>query len=288
VALARQARLWTAFEIDDAIIDLEYPGPLQQFEGAISGRGAVNMSLEAIGSITLAKLCEFGLGSTDTISEDLRKLTLKGQAFTIPNTLDIKTVASLASRSEPSAHSWDAVTYATASKSAVRDLLVASRGLTDRMLADNNATLDLICPPELVHALPRSLRLRASALGAHHAYEKYLRLLGRSALGLVPLADTPLNQAKSQVRWLDYTVAGLITVASPVGVYHDLAQKGLVLSACGNEEWSELLGGTSTRASALPAEYWKHSRDTILKEFTPTALALKLDAFVSHCSSESA
>ncbi len=68
-------------------------------------------------------------------------------------------------------------------------------------------------------------------------------LLGAMAdidIGIAPLADTPFNQARSDVKLKEYTSVGAAWLASPVGAYRDMGNKeGGRLVA--DEEWFEAI-----------------------------------------------
>lgn len=47
-------------------------------------------------------------------------------------------------------------------------------------------------------------------------------IFGFLDIGLVPLRNIPLNRAKSNLKWLDYSLAGTATICSDVGSYKEL------------------------------------------------------------------
>jgi GT2 family glycosyltransferase len=66
-------------------------------------------------------------------------------------------------------------------------------------------------------------------------FRKSLSGLGWS-IGLAPLCNTAYNRAKQPIKWLEYTEAGIATIASNVETYRPLGAKGAVLLA-GPDEW---------------------------------------------------
>ncbi len=56
-------------------------------------------------------------------------------------------------------------------------------------------------------------------------YDTYLRLLGESEIALMPLADTPFNRAKSDLKFIEAGACRVAALASPV-VYADTIEDG--------------------------------------------------------------
>ncbi len=75
--------------------------------------------------------------------------------------------------------------------------------------------------------LPPGLRRVEIPTSSYPRFVSWLRSeRGRWAVGLAPLADTPINSTKSDLKLLDYAALDLVTVASDRGPYagrHDLA-----------------------------------------------------------------
>ena len=75
-------------------------------------------------------------------------------------------------------------------------------------------------------------------------------------IGIAPATDHPFNRAKSHIRWMEYTLAGLPTVASPLPEYLTWANDGAAFAAT-DDEWAgrllELLDSATLRADLLAA-----------------------------------
>lgn len=273
IAIASQLCRWTALELDDPILGTEYPGTLQQYEGALSGAMGSRMVMDAIGSAALARNCDFGIGSTDAISELLATFVRTERAHTVRNVLPLAAAKELRSREVRQVNSTHAV-LATASSSSIRDVLIPSSGIVSWLSNDVARNLTLAIPGDVQLGLPIELRARARLRPANLDYPDYLRELARGGFGLVPLVDTELNRAKSSVRWLDYTAAGLPTIASPIGSYRELAEAGLVLPA-GDECWLQVLEELDCHDGTVSqslVQLWEASRDVALRDYSPMSL----------------
>jgi glycosyltransferase involved in cell wall biosynthesis len=77
---------------------------------------------------------------------------------------------------------------------------------------------------ELVRRFPA----RVAAHKAAASYEEFLRLLAQRgwSCGLAPLAPTPFNDCKADTKFVEYSIAGIPTVASDCVVYRKSAGHG--------------------------------------------------------------
>jgi glycosyltransferase involved in cell wall biosynthesis len=55
-------------------------------------------------------------------------------------------------------------------------------------------------------------------------FHELLRVIGRIDIGIAPLADTPFNRARSNVKLKEYAAAGAPWLASPVGPYREMGR----------------------------------------------------------------
>lgn len=64
----------------------------------------------------------------------------------------------------------------------------------------------------------------------------------RADVGIAPLEDTTFNQAKSPIKWLEYTLIGMPTVASDVSPYLEVIENGKTgRLVAGVDEWTEAI-----------------------------------------------
>jgi glycosyltransferase involved in cell wall biosynthesis len=100
------------------------------------------------------------------------------------------------------------------------------------------------------------------------AFARRLTLL-RPAIGLAPLAASPFNRAKSELHWLEYTLAGAVTIATslPGGGPYDVIRHGvdgfLVSSGA---EWRRGLERL-TESADLRAEIVAGARARVFAEY---------------------
>lgn len=71
----------------------------------------------------------------------------------------------------------------------------------------------------------------------------YMRTLcGSMDVGIVPLDNTPFNEAKSHLKGLEFAACGIPFVASPLPEYVDLASHGVGELASTPSEWRRIVG----------------------------------------------
>lgn len=96
---------------------------------------------------------------------------------------------------------------------------------------------------------------------------EFERALGQLDVGIVPLADTKFNEAKSGLKGLQYAARGVPFIASPTAEYARLAEQGVgVLAGWRGRNWRarilELFGDESLRA-----EMTQRARAVVAKEY---------------------
>jgi glycosyltransferase involved in cell wall biosynthesis len=72
-------------------------------------------------------------------------------------------------------------------------------------------------------------------------FADYPQMTAQLDVGIVPLAETRFNEAKSWLKGLEYAALGVPFVASPTGPYHALHQEGAGVLAHGPTRWREAL-----------------------------------------------
>lgn len=143
----------------------------------------------------------------------------------------------------------------------------------------HNDDLDLICEPiaKILHKYPNVIFETVGAISvekaremagkmlkfANHkilerfritggtlAWQGYPELLSSQGwdIGIAPLIDEPFNRGKSHIKWMEYAMIGIPTVASPVYPYIEAVQKVKVIEhgktglfASNADEWFENL-----------------------------------------------
>ena len=108
------------------------------------------------------------------------------------------------------------------------------------------------------------------------AFARHLRDL-RPSIGLAPLVDSPFARARSELHWLEYTMAGAVTVASRLGGPgpYDVIDHGVDgFLAEGGAAWRSTLERVA-RSADLRAEVAARARARVLAEYDVEVRALE-------------
>jgi hypothetical protein len=133
---------------------------------------------------------------------------------------------------------------------------------------------------------PDALASFASRIRHHKATADYVQFMDRLRrlqwhIGLAPLADNTFNRCKSPTKFIEYTEAGIFTVASDIPVYSahvsNLTMTGI---CCTDETWYDVLENL-VLDSQVRAEGVRASRVYCERTFSGQALIDQLGAVVS-------
>lgn len=125
------------------------------------------------------------------------------------------------------------------------------------------AERDWRLPAGSVHALP------PVPLG-----DGYYRALRVFDVGVVPLAQTPFNEAKSSLKALEMAAAGAVVVASPTWANRQLAKDGVPLLLPDRpRRWAAALRYALDLSPAQREQWTRRARDAIRDGYTFTATA---------------
>jgi hypothetical protein len=104
----------------------------------------------------------------------------------------------------------------------------------------------------------------------------YPAALARLDVGVVPLASSDFNRAKSWLKGLEMAAVGAVPIASPTPDYVRLAAEGLCVTASGRGRWSTLLrrwAADTYRAADARAAFTGAARARIRASWTYEARA---------------
>ncbi len=141
---------------------------------------------------------------------------------------------------EPEPHDGVLVGWAGHAGTHPRDLQV-TRGGVEQALGD--AHMVVVGDGQMV---PEGLSLRQRHLLSVYGYvllEEYPHAVANFDVGIVPLADTAFNRAKSALKMLEYAALGVASVVSPspdnLRLHHDY---GLGIVAAKQKDWTKSVG----------------------------------------------
>lgn len=235
IGLAQRFGLPVYYDIDDLIFDAEhFPPPLSSYGGTISADLHTGLALDAPLFEAAMRQADAVIVSTPTLARRWRELAADRQqpVLVLPN------LAPPALRREASAARQRL--EATPAAAGPLRLLVSSGTLAHKevwveQLAPALATV-LQRHPQVLLDLVGSLEWPETLAGVapgrireipFSEYGAYLRHVGRAQIGLAPLEPGIVTDAKSAIKWMEYSLMGLATVVSPTATYREILEEGV-------------------------------------------------------------
>ncbi|MFL5664664.1 MAG: glycosyltransferase [Ktedonobacteraceae bacterium] len=227
LAIIREARRRAKpvlIDIDDWLLDVPTEHPHAAYFRARPRQETVRLALRTATGIT---------ASTPTIAERCRALGLR--THVLPNAVDC-------SQFTRQPRSEGPITIAFCG-TPTHDKDVSLVALPLRTLLHNR--LDHVRIVSVGCSIPE---LQGLPGYTHHDFvpaPEYPLLISNLCvdIGLAPLQDTPFNRAKSDIKYLEYSASGAVTVASAVAPYQSSIRddRGILVRTTTPEEWSAAL-----------------------------------------------
>ena len=272
IAAARRFGLPVYYDIDDLLFDPQHcPPAFPTYGGTLSPAVHRRFRLDVCLYTGAINACDGLIVSTETLAQRWRQLQPDWQRpiWVLPNLAPPE----LLQRAHPPVPAQDGslqIVFAsgtTAHKQAWQEELAPALA----QLLHRNPQLRLLLlghvqlPPVL---LPYARRVRCRP---YSDYRAYLDQLAQADLGVVVLEPGVFTDAKSAIRWMEFSLLGLASVLSPTATYRELIEPGRDgLFARGTQQWIEalqLLIDQPSRRQALAASAHRKA----LECFAPTA-----------------
>lgn len=239
---ASQLGLRTFYDIDDLIVDEEnYPPPLDGMGGLVTPDEYAGLSLDPVLYKAAARSCEFGIGSTNVISRELRKLVKSGTAITHRNGFLDRDYLGRVRRHKKTP---DTVTvfYGSGSRSHTGAFLGgAGRALRLLMARDPRIVLHIVGELALDESFAGLLsRIRRTPMVA--SFSDYLDLLSSADINIAPLDSSVFSDAKSEIKWMEAALVGVPSVVARSANYLDVVSHGQDCLVCSSwKDWSDAI-----------------------------------------------
>jgi glycosyltransferase involved in cell wall biosynthesis len=271
IAAMQSLRLPLLWEVDDIIFDdalflqnrnLDSLDPVLR-EEILSGVGLYRAAMAACGA---------GIASTPHLAAAMRASGMT-DVVVIENALDAETLRladDLRARHRPP-RDHVLITYGSGTKTHNADFLEAAVALLRLLRSRPDVRLrivgELTLPPGFdtvgaqVEHLPPT------------PFAGYLALLAESDISLAPLENTPFNDAKSNIKFLEAAILGIPSVCSPRAHFTEIVlndQTGLL--AEGDEGWFEALSRLAGDAD-LRRRIGQAAHQAAVSRYAPDAVA---------------
>jgi O-antigen biosynthesis protein len=144
------------------------------------------------------------------------------------------------------------------------DFMVVNKVLT-RILGENpNLKLLIAGFPEVMHQFPASVRPQIIAIPFSDDLNIFSKLCRSSDIGIAPLYDCAFNKAKSDLKILQYGIASLCCVASPISYGKTIIHGETGLLAETSDDWYQAIN------SLINNETQRKSFGTALNHYVKT------------------
>ncbi len=226
------------YEIDDLILSPEYPPSLESYGGAVDAVEYAGLLYGMPLFRECAKLCDYGIASTETIADELSSLVKSSKVFVHRNGLDSKSCFI-----ERKSDDYIDIFYGSATLAHNEDFIELLLEPLERLLTEFD-NCRLIIAGHLI--LPKSFRQkfagRVEIVPKTKNVEEYWGILKRADINLAVLHKNKLNDAKSELKWLEAACIGIPSVVSGTKGYLEAVRNGIdALVANSSDEWYSAL-----------------------------------------------
>ena len=279
---ARAMGVPTFYDIDDLIFDAaHYPDHYSTYEQQISLDGYIGLLYGTPLLRFAITLCDVGLASTTTLARHVAPLTLSRRCHVVPNGLDGRNARFLAAPVVRGDDGEVVVFYGSGSQAH-------NRNFNETL---GSALLELMAAhPRVVLAVAGYLDLDpAFALYANRIrsfpfsrdLQNYWALLSEVDINLAVLTPGEMNDAKSEIKWLEAAVSGVPSIVSASARYREIVEDGVdAVLADSPESWRGALFRLVEDA-ALRRSIGLRARERMQRDYSLRSTAAQLgDALV--------
>jgi glycosyltransferase involved in cell wall biosynthesis len=258
---ARARGMPVLFDIDDLVFNTDYVHMVTQ---TLDRVGMDDWEWDAWAAqaarlgMTL-KNCDAVMTTTAPLARRVREFAPAQRVIVVPNFLNRRQVeisASLLARKRSGGYRRDSPTvigYFSGSPTHNRDLLIASPALAGLMERRPDVTLRIVGFIDLNEVL-RPFRDRVE-LVAFQDFVNLQRLIAEVEINIVPLQSNAFTDCKSELKYFEAAVVGVVTIASPTSPLAGVITEGANGYLAGAHEWESKLDGLIEMIDQDPAAY---------------------------------
>jgi tetratricopeptide (TPR) repeat protein len=228
MAVARSAGLITFYEIDDVIFDAElFPDRLESYGGDLSADEHANLVVDTPLYRHAMELCDYGIASTRPLAERIATAVTRGRCFLHRNGLGSGHLRF--TRADPPEREDDhpvSIFYGSGTKAHAEDFETLVAPALARLL-EKYPTLRFVAVGYVpLPAVLAAFADRIDRLSPIWDENVYWSLLAEVDINIAVLAPGPVNDCKSEIKWLEAAMLGLPSVVSPTANYRDVLVDG--------------------------------------------------------------
>ena len=231
-----QAGLPSYYDLDDLVVDPEHGvPPLASYGGTITPRQHRGLVLDVPLFAVAMRACDAAIVSTPSLARRWRELNPGQPVLVLPNLAPPELCDALRRPRRLARRPRLVVASGTkAHKQIWMDELAPA--LAQLLQRNSGLQLDLLGHLQLPLVLqPHISRIRCHPFSD---YSTYLKRMGQADIGLVALEPGLYTDAKSAIRWMEFSYLGLASVLSPTRTYTEILEDGVhTRFARGVEQW---------------------------------------------------
>jgi glycosyltransferase involved in cell wall biosynthesis len=230
---ARALGLPTIFEIDDLIVDpVAFPEARESYGAGIDDHQFAELTVLPFLYAAVARNCDFGLASTQALSNSLGGLVRSGRAFVMPNGVDATHLSALSA-------------LVPAPQNRADDIVRIFVGSATKSHKDHVAQVFVPQAIRIAQAFPGKVHFSlCGEFGDLHAqldaaarqsighidlgwdYATYLSTLSGFDINVVPLEKSAFTDCKSEIKWLEAGLLGIPSVLASTDAYERCIEDG--------------------------------------------------------------
>ncbi|NEQ97179.1 MAG: glycosyltransferase [Cyanothece sp. SIO2G6] len=231
------------YEIDDLIFDsILFPEPIESYGGQVTQEQYNGLIQGTVLFREAMKLCDFGIASTPSLQQQMKKVMGIDNCFLHRNALDSKNLQALAINSPKIERSYISIFYGSGTKAHNSDFdeLVAP-ALAKVLQLHSNVRLTLmghLTVPKILEPFQEQI----DRIAIVEDVVVYYEFLKQADIAIAVLYPTKVNNCKSELKWFEAATFKVPCVVSNTTTYLEIIKQeedGLIAS--NPDEWFEHL-----------------------------------------------
>lgn len=271
------------YEIDDLIFDLAYPPAIETYGGYVDLDDYCGLTKGMALFHAAARFCRYGIASTESLKEKLQDLVFDQECIVHRNGLDsfnyFKTPA------DGPTHNID-IFYGSGTQAHNSDFIEQALPALDKLLSAH---------PESRLIIVGYLLLPRWFLDKHHqqvrqlppteSIHAYWALLEKAHINIAVLHGDPLNDCKSELKWVEAACFGIPSVLSSTANYRSVVRNHEnALLAETSDDWYDALENLVTDAG-LRSSIGRAAQEHVRSNYGVTELGSQLLKSLDRISS---
>ncbi len=227
----------TFYEIDDLLFEPNYPPPLESYGGFVNQDFYFSGLVKGMAYYrSAARLCQFGIASTQPLAEKLGRFVESGKCFLHRNGLDCNTPSKAPEIRKNKA--YIDIIYGSGTHAHNIDFIVEVLPALDKLLVKHAHVRLIIAgylqlPSEFLKKHEKQLILKPFV-----ELSTYLSYLSEADINIAVLLEDDINDCKSELKWFEAASLGIPSVVSRTRNYLDVIrdkEDGFIVS--GVDQW---------------------------------------------------